>query len=89
MPRAELKAPLTHAQVELESFGSDIDYDQLEGTWRLIYTTALDVVGAPLASEASYPASVMRSSCMSDGSPSGCRMLHGRQDSVLTSPYST
>ena len=31
-------------QIELESFGSDIDYQELQGTWRLIYTTAVDVV---------------------------------------------
>ncbi len=31
-------------QIDLEAYGSEIDYQQLEGLWRLIYTTALDVV---------------------------------------------
>jgi uncharacterized protein YuzB (UPF0349 family) len=31
-------------QVALEAFGEDIDYDKLQGLWRLQYTTASDVV---------------------------------------------
>ena len=31
-------------QIDLEAYGRDIDFEQLEGFWRLIYTTALDVV---------------------------------------------
>lgn len=31
-------------QIDLEAYGRDIDHQQLEGLWRLIYTTALDVV---------------------------------------------
>lgn len=33
-----------HVQVTLEAFGKSIDYHQLQGLWRLQYTTALDVV---------------------------------------------
>lgn len=33
-------------QIDLEAYGRDIEYQQLEGLWRLIYTTALDVVCA-------------------------------------------
>ncbi len=32
-------------QVELEAFGGDIDFKKLAGLWRLVYTTADDVVG--------------------------------------------
>ena len=33
-------------QIDLEAYGQDIDFQQLQGLWRLIYTTALDVVSA-------------------------------------------
>ena len=32
-------------QIDLEAYGHEIDFEKLEGLWRLIYTTALDVVG--------------------------------------------
>lgn len=35
---------LVSAQIDLEAYGRDIDFQQLQGLWRLIYTTALDVV---------------------------------------------
>lgn len=37
---------LVSAQIDLEAYGRDIDFQQLQGLWRLIYTTALDVVSA-------------------------------------------
>ncbi|KAK9803260.1 hypothetical protein WJX72_001611 [[Myrmecia] bisecta] len=38
------RGAITEAQVALEAFGGELNYELLEGTWRLIYTTALDVV---------------------------------------------
>ena len=37
---------LVIVQIDIEAFGRDIDFQQLQGLWRLIYTTALDVVFA-------------------------------------------
>ena len=37
---------LVFAQIDIEAYGRDIDFQQLQGLWRLIYTTALDVVHA-------------------------------------------
>ena len=37
---------LVCAQIDLEAYGRDVDFQQLQGLWRLIYTTALDVVCA-------------------------------------------
>lgn len=37
---------LVFAQIDIEAYGQDIDFQQLQGLWRLIYTTALDVVRA-------------------------------------------
>lgn len=31
-------------QVELEAFGGELDFERLPGLWRLLYTTAEDVV---------------------------------------------
>lgn len=31
-------------QINIEAYGQEIDYQKLEGLWRLIYTTAVDVV---------------------------------------------
>ena len=31
-------------QIDLEAYGGDIDYNKLQGLWRLVFTTALDVV---------------------------------------------
>lgn len=31
-------------QVAVEAFGGELDFEKLEGTWRLLYTTASDVV---------------------------------------------
>ena len=39
------------AQIDLEAYGRDIDFQQLQGLWRLIYTTALDVVRALCAAQ--------------------------------------
>lgn len=38
-------------QVDLEKKGQDIDFQQLQGLWKLIYTTALDVVRLDLCME--------------------------------------
>ncbi|KAG1680761.1 hypothetical protein FOA52_008094 [Chlamydomonas sp. UWO 241] len=40
-----LRGSIEEAQVAVESFaGPDLDYDKLEGKWRLMYTTAKDVL---------------------------------------------
>ena len=33
-------------QIDLEAYGKEIDFEQLEGLWRLIYTTALSSSGS-------------------------------------------
>ena len=38
------RAEVEEAQVSLEAFGGDIDFAVLEGKWRLIYTSAADVL---------------------------------------------
>jgi predicted lipid-binding transport protein (Tim44 family) len=43
---ANIDAARSMAQVAVEAYGTDIDYEQLQGLWRLRYTTALDVVRA-------------------------------------------
>ncbi|DBA86378.1 TPA: hypothetical protein ACH3X2_005606 [Trebouxia sp. C0005] len=40
------RAVVEEAIIDLEAFGREVDFQQLQGLWRLIYTTALDV--APL-----------------------------------------
>ena len=41
---------IEETQVALEAFCDEVDFQKLEGLWRLIYTTALDVVrGSTLA----------------------------------------
>lgn len=45
-------------QVELEAFSGDMDFDRLPGLWRLLYTTAEDVVSSTTVhSAASLPLS--------------------------------
>eukprot|EP00891_Asterochloris_glomerata_P000372 jgi/Astpho2/372/Aster-02246 len=38
------RRPVNPLQVALEAFCDEVDFQKLEGLWRLIYTTALDVV---------------------------------------------
>ena len=38
------------AELTVEALGSELDYELLPGLWRLTYTTAVDVVGAPCLS---------------------------------------
>lgn len=38
------RGEIEEAQVALEQFGSDIDYETLAGKWRLVYTSAADVL---------------------------------------------
>ena len=41
------RGPIEEAQLAVEAFGGELDYELLPGLWRLTYTTAADVVGAP------------------------------------------
>ena len=44
MPCHAFVGAIEEAQVALEAFCDEVDFQKLEGLWRLIYTTALDVV---------------------------------------------
>ena len=45
----QIRGEIEEAQCGLEMYGSEIDYTKLEGLWRLVFTTAPDVVCSYLA----------------------------------------